>query len=88
MVRSVQDLDNINIVVYLINRKTREIENACMLKSEGNGSYSGINDVVYDDEDTNAPVEYYNLQGVKVAEPSNGIFIRRQGSKTTKIAIK
>ncbi|MDE7349441.1 MAG: hypothetical protein K2N25_00080, partial [Muribaculaceae bacterium] len=36
----------------------------------------------------NAPVEYYNLQGVKVAEPSNGIFIRKQGSKTTKVAIK
>lgn len=36
----------------------------------------------------NAPVEYFNLQGVKVAEPSNGIFIRRQGNKTSKIAIK
>ena len=36
----------------------------------------------------NAPVEYYNLQGVKVADPSNGIFIRKQGSKTSKIAIK
>lgn len=36
----------------------------------------------------NATVEYYNLQGVKVAEPSNGIFIRKQGSKTSKVAIK
>ncbi len=35
-----------------------------------------------------APVEYYNLSGVKVAEPSNGIFIRKQGSKTEKVIIR
>lgn len=35
-----------------------------------------------------APVEYYNLQGVKVADPSNGIFIRHQGNKVSKISIK
>lgn len=35
----------------------------------------------------NAPVEYYNLQGVKVANPENGIFIRRQGSKATKVVM-
>ena len=33
----------------------------------------------------NAPVEYYNLQGVKVNTPENGIFIRKQGAKTTKV---
>lgn len=35
--------------------------------------------------DANAPVEYYNLQGVKVENPEKGIFIKKQGSKTTKI---
>ncbi len=35
--------------------------------------------------DANAPVEYYNLQGVKVENPEKGIFIMKQGSKTTKI---
>lgn len=35
--------------------------------------------------DANAPVEYYNLQGVKVENPTNGIFIMKQGAKTTKI---
>lgn len=43
----------------------------------------GIEGVVVDD--ANAPVEYYNLQGVRVAEPTNGLYIRRQGSKTAKI---
>ena len=35
-----------------------------------------------------APVEYYNLNGVKVANPQGGIFIRRQGGKAEKVVIK
>lgn len=88
LVRTIQDLDNINIVVYLINRKTREIENACMLKSEGNGSYTGINEVIYGEEDVNAPVEYYNLQGIRVANPTKGLYITRQGKKVSKTYIR
>ncbi len=38
------------------------------------------------DEDA-APV-YYNLQGVRVANPSNGIFIVKKGNKTSKQVIK
>ena len=38
--------------------------------------------------DEDAPVEYYNLQGVKVANPENGIFICLQGSKTTNVTLK
>ena len=38
-------------------------------------------------EAVDAPVEYYNLQGVKVANPSNGIFIKKQGSKATKVIL-
>lgn len=33
----------------------------------------------------NAPAEYFNLQGVKVAEPTTGLFIMRQGGKTVKV---
>ncbi|MDE5881520.1 MAG: hypothetical protein K2H60_07290 [Muribaculaceae bacterium] len=88
LVRGVKDLDNINIVVYLINRTTREIENACMLKATGDGSFSGINDVTYDEETADAPVEYYNLQGIRVANPSNGLYIVRQGKKVSKTYIR
>lgn len=35
-----------------------------------------------------AEVEYYNLQGVKVENPGSGIYIRRQGSKSSKVMIK
>ena len=45
---------------------------------------SAIEDIA---ADANAPVEYYNLQGVKVANPENGIFIKKQGSKATKIVL-
>ncbi len=37
--------------------------------------------------DENAPVEYYNLQGIRVANPQGGIFIRRQGNKATKVVL-
>ncbi len=37
--------------------------------------------------DENAPVEYFNLQGVKVANPKNGIFIKRQGSRASKVVL-
>lgn len=40
--------------------------------------------------DTNAPVEYYNLQGMRVNADnlSNGIYIRRQGSESAKVLIR
>ena len=37
--------------------------------------------------DANAPVEYYNLQGVRVANPSNGIFVRKEGNKALKVVL-
>ncbi len=33
----------------------------------------------------NAPVEYYNLQGIRVDNPSAGVYIRQQGSKAVKV---
>ncbi len=47
---------------------------------------SGIEETVVSDE--NAPVVYYNLQGVRVENPSNGLYIKRQGNKATKVLVK
>ena len=47
---------------------------------------AGIDDITVDD--SNAPVEYFNLQGVKVANPENGLYIIRQGNTTTKQIIR
>lgn len=48
--------------------------------------FSGIDDV---NADFNADIEYYNLQGMKVAEPRRGqIYIARQGSKAAKVLFR
>lgn len=44
---------------------------------------SGVDAIAADGE--NAPVEYFNLQGVRVENPSKGLYIRRQGAKVTKV---
>ena len=44
---------------------------------------TGATNLVIDNND--CAVEYYNLQGVRVSNPENGIFIRRQGNKTIKV---
>lgn len=38
--------------------------------------------------DENAPAEYYNLQGVRVANPTTGLYIRRQGNSVSKVVIR
>lgn len=47
---------------------------------------SGIFDIDIDSAD--APVEYFDLQGRRVANPSAGIYIRRSGFKVDKILVK
>lgn len=39
-------------------------------------------------ENTNAPAVYYNLQGVEVANPENGIYVVRRGNKVTKEIVR
>lgn len=46
---------------------------------------TGAADLIIDNND--CTVEYYNLQGVRVSNPENGIFIRRQGNKISKIIL-
>ncbi len=51
-------------------------------------SISGVENVALD-SGANAPVEYYNLQGIRVANPTSGqIYIRRQGNTASKIFVK
>ncbi len=63
-------------------------ENWVLAAKDGNlvlANTTGIEGIVADD---NAPVEYFNLQGVRVANPENGLYIRRQGSKVQKVLVK
>ncbi|MDE5749402.1 MAG: immune inhibitor A, partial [Duncaniella sp.] len=38
-------------------------------------------------EATDAPAEYYNLQGIRVENPTSGLYIRRQGNTVTKVIL-
>lgn len=52
---------------------------------------SGSNGINAADDAMNAADEkpvYYNLNGIKVENPSNGIFIMKKGSKTSKVIIR
>ena len=44
----------------------------------------GVEDLVEDD----TPIEYYDLNGIKVNNPSNGVFIMKQGTKANKVIVK
>ena len=46
---------------------------------------SGVEGIEAND---NVPAVYYNLQGVKVANPENGVFIKVQGNKASKVLVK
>lgn len=46
------------------------------------GSFSGVTSIT---EKKGADVRYYNLQGVEIANPDKGVYIRVEGSKTSKV---
>lgn len=58
-----------------------DVENNNLVLAQGT---SGIESVGAE----NAPAEYYNLQGVKVSEPTPGLYIVRQGGKTSKVVVR
>lgn len=83
-----------NSAVYLCGKKYNSDYEMCptdradqtlpfLYKVKDNGS--GVAEV---EAAENAEVVYYNLQGVKVAEPENGLYIKVQGNKATKVLIR
>ena len=48
------------------------------------GDTTAIEEVEAEEE---APVEYYNIQGVRVVNPEKGLYIKRQGNKVTKVIL-
>ena len=55
--------------------------NSCIIDLSDESSIQEIENA----KNENAPVEYFNIQGMRVSEPENGVFIRRQGSDVRKI---
>ena len=60
------------------------MRNNGVYNQNGDTGQSGVEGIAVE---ADSEVIYYNLQGVQVAEPSNGVFIRRQGSNVSKLFI-
>lgn len=58
------------------------IDNVLTLKKTENGAVDGIID------DTAAPARWFNLQGVEVQNPSNGLYIRKTSKGSTKVLVR
>lgn len=48
----------------------------------------GVTRIETVEAETNAPAEWFDLQGRRVAEPAQGLYIRRQGRTATKVLVK
>ncbi len=80
-----QTVDVLNVVNNHVYKSTTKDGN---WKVEDCGVYqsSAIESISAPSNDE-APVEYYNLQGARVINPTPGIYIQRQGNKVRKIVI-
>lgn len=52
------------------------------VKITAGGSQTAVDNIAVD---AAAPAEYYNLQGVRIAEPENGMYIVRKGNRVSKV---
>lgn len=89
-------------IAVKVEKDTNGLEGAYVAVARANNGYAGyliapeayvpngmggVNDIVADDN--NAPVQYYNLQGVRLDNPAKGqLVIKRQGATATKTLVK
>ncbi|MDE6403152.1 MAG: hypothetical protein K2K86_05010, partial [Muribaculaceae bacterium] len=80
-IEGIENVENVDIIAFIGYR---------------NGNYqlsivefadaSGVDAVI---GDNNAPVEYYNIQGIRVEHPAfGGMYIKRQGSTVSKVIVR
>lgn len=74
---------------YINSVTTTDNEHAMFVFNDDTNLLTGVEKVTDEAEaaSADAPIEFYNLQGIRVENPSNGIFIRRQGTKVSKVAL-
>ncbi|MDE7412326.1 MAG: hypothetical protein K2N05_00865 [Muribaculaceae bacterium] len=79
-------VDSISINMGLFNWEdsSQELYNKKFIITMPEGWSAGVNDILVDN--TNAPVKYYNLQGMEVNNPEAGqLVIKKQGNKVVKM---
>ena len=81
----VTNMANIEVIAMVVNNITGAVENAVTATPEAIAGIEGIEA----DAVAGGVAEYFDLQGRRIASPAaGGIYIRRQGDKTEKIAVK
>ncbi len=84
---NVKNIENTSVVALVLDKTTGTILNA---KKVTYADYKDVSAVNAIDADANAPVEYYNIQGVRM-DGNNlpaGMYIIRQGDKVQKTIIR
>lgn len=69
--------------IYTIYATMSEDKKSLEVEVEKTDSVSVITD-----DNADAPAVYYNLQGVQVNAPANGLYIVKQGNKVSKVLVK
>lgn len=82
------DFRGATAVAFALDDETSLILNASSVLLDKDFELSGVEDVISENTGAEGPAEYYTLQGIRVANPSQGIFICRQGNKSSKIILK
>lgn len=82
------DFHGATAVAFALDDKSSLVLNAASVVLDKDFEISGVKEVNTDNLTADGTAEYYTLQGIRVATPSHGIFIRRQGNKSSKIILK
>ncbi len=70
--------------VYLLTYKCNNGIGVYRVKEAGYDDGIGAVEGIIADQDANVPAVYYNLQGVQVQNPENGVYIVKRGNTVTK----
>lgn len=71
---------------YLLTYKCNNGIGVYRIQEEGFVGEAGVEGIIAD-QDANTPAVYYNLQGVQVQNPENGVYVVKRGNTVTKEVI-
>ncbi len=75
-----------DVITLISTSPADDIEIASIAVKAHADDTTNVTDAVVDNMD--AATEYYNPAGIKINNPHNGLYIRRQGDTTTKVLVK
>lgn len=82
----INDINKLRVIAIIHDSKAGSVVNsASSLYVDGTGG-SGVEQIGIEEEEDSAPI-YYNLNGQRVENPSDGIFIRFRNGRATKVIL-